>query len=85
MTRSHWKNPFIDKYIYKKILNNSSILENIKSRQSTILKPFVGKIFQIYNGFTYIKLKISEEMIGHKFGEFSFTKKRHIYKKKKKK
>lgn len=54
----------------------------INSRRSTILKPFVGKEVWIYNGQAYIKRKITETMVGHKFGEFAYTRKRYIYKKK---
>jgi ribosomal protein S19 len=55
------------------------------SRSSVILKSFIGLIFQIYTGRNYIKLYIDEKMIGHKLGEFSFTRKLgkiHIKKKK---
>lgn len=84
MTRSLWKVPFVDSYVYKKSLKDILTYIEIQSRHSTILTQFVGKKFKVYNGKKFIKLNISSEMIGHKFGEFSFTKKRHIYKKKKK-
>jgi len=84
MTRSIWKIPFIDQYIYKKSVNNVLTYITIKSRNSTILKQFVGKKFKIYNGKKFTKTTISNDMIGHKFGEFSLSKKRHIYKQKKK-
>ena len=58
------------------------MLIKINSRRSTILKPFVGKEVWIYNGQVYIKRKITETMVGHKFGEFAYTRKRYIYKKK---
>ncbi len=45
-----------------------------------ILPTYIEKQFQIYNGKTFIPLKVSEEMIGHKFGEFAITRKRPIHK-----
>lgn len=57
----------------------------INSRRSTILKPFIGKDVWIYNGQNYIKRKITENMVGHKFGEFAYTRKRYVFKKSKKK
>jgi small subunit ribosomal protein S19 len=48
--------------------------------------PFlIGKKIQVYNGKFFIPFFVREEMVGHKFGEFIFTRLRHIYKKKKKK
>jgi small subunit ribosomal protein S19 len=55
----------------------------IWSRRSTILPQFVGSSFSIYNGKNFISLNISQEMIGHKFGEFATTRKKPIHKKKK--
>lgn len=62
--------------------DKNEILIKINSRRSTILKPFIGKEVWIYNGQIYIKRKITETMVGHKFGEFAYTRKRYIYKKK---
>lgn len=50
----------------------------IWSRRSTILPEFVGCTFQIYNGKTHVKCKITEEKVGHKFGEFAMTRKRRV-------
>ncbi len=73
MTRSLWKGPFCENSIY-----------NLKiwSRRSMILPKFIGKNFLIYNGKNFLSLKISEEMVGHKFGEFANTRKKPIHKKK---
>lgn len=73
MTRSLWKGPFSE------ILSNSS---KIWSRRSIILPKAILKDFLIYNGKNFITLKVSEEMIGHKFGEFANTRKKPIHKKK---
>lgn len=76
MTRSLWKNPFCE---------ISYQTNKIWSRRSIILPKFLGKKVFIYNGKTFIPLKISSEMIGHKFGEFSSTRKKIIHKIKKNK
>ncbi len=81
MARSIWKGPFIDEYLLKKVnkLRESGKKEVIKtwSRRSTIIPQFVGLTFGIYNGKKHIPVLISEEMIGHKFGEFSPTRTYH--------
>jgi len=75
MTRSVWKGPFVDGYILKKAeaSRESGRKEVIKiwSRRSTILPQFVGLTFGVHNGRKHIPVLISEDMVGHKFGEFS--------------
>jgi len=75
MTRSVWKGPFVDSYVLKKAekVRESGRNEVIKiwSRRSTILPQFVGLTFGVYNGHKHIPVAVSEEMIGHKFGEFA--------------
>ncbi len=77
MTRSVWKGPFVDGYLLKKadVARDSGRNQVIKtwSRRSTILPQFVGLTFGVYNGKKFIPVLVSEEMIGHKFGEFSPT------------
>ena len=77
MSRSVWKGPFVDPSLIKKVekLKNQSSPTPIKtwSRKSTIIPEFVGVSFLIYNGKKFIPIKISEEMVGHKLGEFSPT------------
>ena len=77
MSRSVWKGPFVDPSLIKKVekLKNQSSPTPIKtwSRKSTIIPEFVGISFLIYNGKKFIPIKISEEMVGHKLGEFSPT------------
>ena len=77
MARSVWKGPFVDPSLLKKIekLKTQSSPTPIKtwSRKSTIIPEFVGISFLIYNGKKFIPIKISEEMVGHKLGEFSPT------------
>ena len=77
MTRSVWKGPFVDGYVLKKAeaARNSGRHEMIKiwSRRSTILPQFVGLNFGVYNGQKHIPVSVTEEMVGHKFGEFAPT------------
>ena len=77
MSRSVWKGPFVDGYLLKKAdaSRSSGRHEMIKiwSRRSTILPQFVGLTFGVYNGQKHIPVNVTEEMVGHKFGEFSPT------------
>ena len=77
MSRSVWKGPFVDPSLLKKVekLKGQTAKSPIKtwSRKSTIIPEFVGHSFLIYNGKKFIPIKISEEMVGHKLGEFSPT------------
>ncbi len=77
MPRSVWKGPFVDGYLLKKAeaAASSGRKDVIKtwSRRSTILPQFVGLTFGVYNGQKFIPVNISEDMVGHKLGEFSPT------------
>jgi small subunit ribosomal protein S19 len=77
MTRSIWKGPFVHPSLLKKIdkIKDTSNKKPIKtwSRNSTIIPEFVGHSFMIHNGKTFIPITISEEMVGHKLGEFAPT------------
>jgi len=77
VSRSVWKGPFFDGYLLKKAetVRESGRNEVIKiwSRRSTILPQFVGLTFGVYNGHKHIPVLVSEDMIGHKFGEFAPT------------
>lgn len=77
MSRSVWKGPFLDGYLLKKAekVRESGRRDVIKtwSRRSTILPHFVGLTFGVYNGKKFIPVLVLEDMIGHKFGEFSPT------------
>jgi small subunit ribosomal protein S19 len=73
MTRSIWKGPFCEISTHK---------TKIWSRRSMILPKFLGKQFVVYNGKSFIAVKIIEDMVGHKFGEFANTRKKAIHKKK---
>ncbi len=77
MSRSVWKGPFVDGYMLSKAekARESGRKDVIKiwSRRSTILPQFVGLTFGVYNGQKHIPVNVSEEMVGHKFGEFAPT------------
>jgi small subunit ribosomal protein S19 len=77
VTRSVWKGPFIDGYLLKKAeaARASGRNQAIKtwSRRSTILPQFVGLTFQVHNGNKHIPVLVTEDMVGHKFGEFAPT------------
>ena len=77
MARSVWKGPFVDITLMKKAakVSESGRKEVIKtwSRRSTILPQFVGLTFGVYNGRKFIPVLVSENMVGHKLGEFSPT------------
>ncbi len=77
MARSVWKGPFVDGYLLAKAdkARESTRNEIIKiwSRRSTILPQFVGLTFGVYNGKKFLPVQVTENMVGHKFGEFSPT------------
>ena len=77
MARSVWKGPFVEESLIKKAekQKNETNKKPIKtwSRKSTIIPDFIGLSFLIYNGKKFIPLTISEDMVGHKFGEFAPT------------
>lgn len=75
--------------LYKGLFYKLNILTNKKytkiyNKNLLILPEYVNYSFSIYNGMRFIFLKIQKNMVGYKFGEFIYTKKKHIYKKKKK-
>ena len=81
MSRSVWKGPFVDGYLLKKAEKSreSGRKDVIKtwSRRSTILPQFVGITFGVYNGHKFIPVLVTENMVGHKFGEFAPTRTFH--------
>ena len=79
MARSLKKGPFADESLMKKVkaLNESGKKEVIKtwSRRSTIFPDFVGHTFAVHNGKEFIPVYVTEDMVGHKLGEFALTRK----------
>ena len=79
MARSLKKGPFADESLMKKVkvLNESGKKEVIKtwSRRSTIFPDFIGHTFAVHNGKEFIPVYCTEDMVGHKLGEFALTRK----------
>ena len=79
MARSTKKGAFVDEPLMKKVeaLNAANKKEIIKtwSRRSTIFPSFVGHTFAVYNGKEHISVYVTEDMVGHKLGEFAPTRK----------
>jgi small subunit ribosomal protein S19 len=77
MSRSIKKGPFVDDHLWKKVesMNESGSKQTIKtwSRRSTIIPEFVGHTFAVHNGSRFFPVYVSENMVGHKLGEFSPT------------
>ena len=77
MPRSVWKGPFVDGYLLKKAEGRDERrrVDAIKtwSRRSTIMPQFVGLTFQVHNGKQFTPVLVSEDMVGHKLGEFAPT------------
>jgi len=81
VARSVWKGPFVDGFLLKKAdkvrAGGRSEVIKIWSRRSTILPQFVGLTFGVHNGSKHVPVLVSEDMVGHKFGEFAPTRTYH--------
>jgi small subunit ribosomal protein S19 len=83
MPRSLKKGPFVDKYLTKKMqvaakeANPAKRVVSTYSRRSMIIPDMVGITFAVYNGRKFIPVFITEQMVGHKLGEFSHTRTFH--------
>lgn len=77
MSRSTKKGPFVDDHLLKKVqrMNESGEKRVIRtwSRRSTIIPDFLGHNFEVHNGKKFIPLYVTEELVGHKLGEFAPT------------
>jgi small subunit ribosomal protein S19 len=77
MSRSLKKGPYVDEKLLRKVerLNASGRKEAIKtwSRRSTIVPEFIGHTFLVHNGRTHVNVYVTEQMVGHKLGEFAPT------------
>ncbi|MBL7218860.1 MAG: 30S ribosomal protein S19 [Phycisphaerae bacterium] len=77
MTRSAKKGPYVDEKLYMKVMKakESGGREAIKTwrRACTIVPEFIGETFMVHNGKTFLRVQITEDMVGHKLGEFSPT------------
>jgi small subunit ribosomal protein S19 len=83
MPRSVKKGPFVEHYLAKKMAtaakesNPSRRVITTYSRRSTVIPSMVGLTFAVYNGRKFIPVFITEQMVGHKLGEFSLTRTFH--------
>jgi small subunit ribosomal protein S19 len=81
MARSLKKGPFVDDSLMRKvdIMNDAGDKKVLKtwSRRSTIVPEFVGLTFAVYNGHKFLPVYVTENMVGHKLGEFSPTRTYH--------
>jgi small subunit ribosomal protein S19 len=77
MSRSRKKGPFVDPNVYEKVerMNSGGRKDAIKTwaRACTIVPEFVGHTFMVHNGKTHVKVFATEDMVGHKLGEFAPT------------
>lgn len=77
MSRSLKKGPFVDERLYRRVerLNSANKREPLKTwrRACTIVPEFVGHTFKVHNGNKFIDVFVTEDMVGHKLGEFSPT------------
>ena len=85
MARSIKKGPFCDEHLMKKVLEQKAAGEKkviqTWSRRSTIFPDFVGYTVAVYNGKTHVPVYVTEDMVGHKFGEFAPTRTYHGHQK----
>lgn len=81
MSRSVWKGPFVEKSILKKVeearASSKNMIIKTWSRRSTILPNMIGLTFGVHNGKKFIPVVVSDQMIGHKLGEFAPTRTYH--------
>ena len=81
MARSLKKGPFCDEHLMKKVVelneSNSKKVVQTWSRRSTIYPEFVGHTIAVYNGKNHVPVYVTEDMVGHKLGEFSPTRTFH--------
>ena len=77
MPRSLKKGPFVDEKLYRKVehlnASNRKMVLRTWARRCTIVPEFVGHTFEVHNGKIFHKVFVSEDMVGHKLGEFSPT------------
>jgi small subunit ribosomal protein S19 len=85
MSRAKWKGPFVNLKDLYNLKQNGNLNTSIEINRNSEISPiFVGSSVKIHNGKSYTEINVSEDMVGHKFGEFSYTRSKYIFKKKKK-
>ena len=71
MSRSSKKGPYVDANIVKKLAKSSSDVITTYARKSQIAPEFIGRTFAVHNGKKFINVYVTEDMVGHRLGEFS--------------
>jgi|TARA_B110000261_G_scaffold138025_1_gene156699 ribosomal protein S19 len=84
MARSLQKAPFVSPSLIRKTLKKDRPIQTW-ARNCFILPEFIGLIFQVHQGKTFVRFQVTEEMVGSKLGEYALTRKANIFKKKQKK
>lgn len=85
MGRSKWKGPYIETVLIEQSNTKQKVDKYKASRNSEIVPKFLGVTFNVHNGKNYSEVTVTNDMIGHKFGEFVFTRSKFYFKKKKSK
>jgi small subunit ribosomal protein S19 len=77
MTRSAKKGPYVDEKLFRKVMKAEQTGDRLPiktwARDCTIVPEFVGFAFNVHNGKVFNKVQVTEDMVGHKLGEFSIT------------
>lgn len=77
MARSQKKGPFVDERLFKKVMNvrasGGTAPIRTWARRCTIVPEFIGQRFEVHNGKVFYPVYVTEDMVGHKLGEFSPT------------
>lgn len=77
MSRSQKKGPYVDEVLYQRVMRNRDVGSNaplkVWDRACTIVPEFVGQNFDVHNGKTFLRVYVTEDMVGHKLGEFAPT------------
>ena len=73
MSRSSKKGPYIDQKLLEKIAKGGNVAIKTWARRSQISPEFIGKNFEVHNGKKFINVYVTEDMVGHRLGEFAAT------------
>ena len=77
MARSQKKGPFVDEKLFNRVMRaksqNLTVAIRTWARRCTIVPEFVGQKFEVHNGHKFLPVQVTEDMVGHKLGEFSPT------------
>ena len=84
MSRAYWKGVYMDLKYLKELDITEKHKINVMPRNFEIIPQFFDLTFKVHNGKSYVEILVTDDMIGHKFGEFVFTRSRFTFKKNKK-